>query len=144
MTFQDFSPFVKGLHVLGESQGVGSIFYFHGSERDTRHLCTPPYQSSRAADVCLSSFPLQRRSILPGDEYEQKACSGSYGAPGDGEKDSASRDLYLPQHTCCVWRAGVAVSLGLMASLQEVGDVGLLGIDESSICTSSCYVTLGD
>lgn len=124
MTFQDFSPFVKGLHVLGESQGVGSIFYFHGSERDTRHLCTPPYQSSRAADVCLSSFPLQRRSILPGDEYEQKACSGSYGAPGDGEKDSASRDLYLPQHTCCVWPAGVAVSLGLMASLPGSGRRG--------------------
>lgn len=51
LTLKDFSPFVKGLLVLGESQDVGSILGFHGLEGNTATLCPTlsGYPSIRAA-----------------------------------------------------------------------------------------------
>lgn len=39
LTLKDFSLFVKGLLVLGESQDVGSILGFHGLEGNTATRC---------------------------------------------------------------------------------------------------------
>jgi hypothetical protein len=103
--------------------------------RETRRLGTPPYQDipiSRQQDtiVYLSSSPLQRRSILPGDENEhEKDCSESHGALGDGDKDSTkeeTRPIFVPADLLRVAgrRGCVSGAFGLMASLPGSGRCG--------------------
>ena len=97
LVFQDFSPFLRGLHELGEDQGEGPFLAFR-APRETRRLGTPPYQDSppsgqQAARRMPFILPSPEKIPPSGRQCEQeKACSKPHGTPGDVDKDSTEEE----------------------------------------------------